>query len=250
MYKAFNNIDVKNVIDLPPLSSYRFPKETEPASREEFCRKYNIPIEGRILAFLPDGEHGHPSMLCSNWQHRTLQDLADKLREHGVYVVAKLHPYEEFGHKSGYYNGVPSSKHFFPRVPTVRERDAWELIRYSSASLSSLTSFAFESMMYDVPHLSVGMSEDYVLDLFWKNAFNRDEFNSRGMTDLSGIVHGSIMRFEDYERDPARQTLEFMDGNTHIRRPDAAQLYSDMWRCSMLEYATALIDGAQRLSPV
>lgn len=250
MYRAFNGINVKNIIDLPPLSSYRFPKSGDPASREEFCSRYGIPSEGRILAFLPDGEHGHPSMVCSNWQHKTLQELSDRLREHGVYVVAKLHPYEEFGHKSGYYGGVPSSQHFFPRVPTVKEHDAWELVKYSSASLSSLTSFAFESMMYDLPHLSIGMKEDYVLDLFWKNAFNKEEFFARGMSDLSGIVHGSIMRFEDYSRDPVGQTIAFMDGNTHIRRPDASQIYSKMWDCTIQEYAAALIDGTQSLVSV
>jgi len=116
-------------------------------SREEFLEKYGLNPNKKLILFLPDGEHGHPSDHIS---HRLYQNIGNMFPS-DYQVIVKLHPNEYTGYRR-YFN-VPSNVYF--GLKAISHQDAYDAIHYCDTAIGSMTTMALEFSLYKKPFINV-----------------------------------------------------------------------------------------------
>lgn len=180
------------VVDIPNLSNMNFEKPGY-LSKEEFYKLYNIPDGIKIIAFHPDGMHGHESSRASHLQHVHLEKFNKIFNKMGYQVVCKLHPFEPYYRKSEFYGGRLSSEVYFPSIPVIKETYAYELLKYATFSFTSISSIAYENYIYNLP--TIVLLDDQVSQLR-NSAFDFSRHN-----DCSGFSYKDFLYGKEYNID-------------------------------------------------
>lgn len=253
--KTANDINKSSKkIEIPLLSNLSWKKHEQfkPLTREAFMEEYGLPADKKIVAFFPDGEHGHPGMPASHWMHKNINQISSILNEKGYVLVAKLHPYEHYGRKRNYY-GNYSNVYYGWNCKTIREEHAHELVSYSDFALSSVSCTMYEHYLYNLPHLNIGMHpEDSKVitengkisgyDIFKKNGYvNPIPENF----DLLGLIYGKTYPFKDAEKDIHSIVDNFINSKKIIKECYQYYrnnpLYGESYSSSVYDVASALV---------
>ena len=149
----------KHIFHMHHLEVYKYKKPFH-LNKEEFYNKYNLNPDLKILSFFPGGMHGHPTYAIEHQLHHKAEELNTVLGPLGYQLVCKLHFNEYFGRKSHFHQGQLSSNVYFENIPTIAAEDAYELIKYSSFSLTSSTTMAFEHYLYNLPTINIGLKDE------------------------------------------------------------------------------------------
>ena len=195
LVKGIDHLKNMKRFEMSPLDLYKHQKPFH-LSRQNFYSKYNVSDDYKIISFFPSGMHGHKSCPTSHRLHKDLESLNKLLNKKGYQIVCKLHPHEYFGRKAHFYDNKLSSDFYFKNLPTIMESDAYELIKYSSFSLTSLTTMVWEHYVYDLPTINVGFGDDFSAENVEVQSYFYPDF------DFRGLIFGDIYSGEEFFNNP------------------------------------------------
>jgi len=210
--KEFRWVDSNTkIFDIPVLSNFSYIKPNC-LREDDFYKKYNLKKELKIVGFYPDGMHGAETLPASNWQHKNLMKIDAALNKIGYQIVCKLHPFEYYGRKTRLSGGIRSNLFYFPDTPTIYEEDAYELIKFSTMSMSSISAVGYEHYLYDLPHLAITCDVGVKVRI---NGFsdNLDKYNIQNWQDL---IFGDTVDYNVFSSNIREHFLSFLSKN-HLK---------------------------------
>lgn len=153
-----------------PLISNMGITKNESLSRDDFYKKYDIPLDKKLIVILPGKIAKWKKSKKSNDNQKTvvknvmgfysnLDNLNNIMNEKGYVMVSKLHARDD------YYKWMRDTLVTTLRMDLIKyidPLDSYELLKYSDRGISFGTTMVYQTYLFDLPVLEIGSGKYYM----------------------------------------------------------------------------------------